>query len=303
MPYVVVETLTRVAPFGLAFWDDALGRLVSEDIAVRLFAMAGARATSPVRAVPNRADVFVAHGLAGQRAFEFGAGDDDFWATLWPTQPYLVEVVDARSRYMPFVMALRLPAPRGRAMPACVDDMWPRLIESPLGSPMAAPTPASVPLFSTSARMVPAGMAVVRATLVDAETRRPAEYAMLEIRSLGRLLSRGVADARGEVAALFAYPEPATPTPTSPPSSPPSPPLSAQTWTLDVTVRYRRDLARYSPDPARPPVAELCELLHQPLATLSTASPPAALTEATLRYGEDLVLGADAGAELFISPA
>ncbi|HKG94979.1 MAG TPA: hypothetical protein VKA84_23890, partial [Gemmatimonadaceae bacterium] len=121
-------------------------------------------------------------------------------------------------------------------------------------------------------------------------------------------------DARGEVAAIFAYPElpelppePVLSPPASPPASPLSSPLSSpagarslasRSWTLEVAVRYSRGLHRHPLDStAGPPLPDLCELLRQPRATIATTMPPP-----TLRYGEELLLGAPAGAALPIDP-
>jgi hypothetical protein len=297
--HVVIETVTHVTLFGLGLWDAATNRLVSDGMEVRIFRLAGTRPVEPVLARANRRGIFVARGVAGLRALEAGAGDDAFWGALPPPRPFLVEVRDLLERYTSFVVHVGLPAGRGLTVPPCIAELAP--LESVASPP---PLPVYVPLFGTAARTVHAGMTAVRATLVDAVTRRPAESAVLEVRESGRVIARGIGDARGEVAAVFAYPEP----PAAPPSSPPGPaarpqPLAAQTWDLDISVRYRRDLPRYTPDPARPPLADLCDVIAQPPAAVTTSSPPITVAAVTLRYGEELVLGGDAGAELLISPA
>ena len=302
--HVLIEPLTHVTLFGLGLWDAATNRLVSEGMAVRVFRLAGTRPVEPVLARANRRGIFVAHGVPGLRVLEAGTGDDGFWAALPPPRPFLVEVRDLLERFTPFVVHVGLPVRRGGqreglVVPPCIAELAPL---EPVASPPLVP--AYVPLFPTAARTVHAGMAAVRATLVDAITGTPAEYAVLEVRESGRVIARGIADARGEVAAVFAYPEP----PAAPPSSPPGPaarpqPLAQQTWDLDISIRYRRDLLRYTPDPVRPPLADLCDVVQQPPAAATTSSPPTTVAEATLRYGEELVLGGDAGAELLISPA
>ena len=323
-PHRVVETVSHVAPFGLGLWDVAAGRLASEGLTVSLYPLAttpaGPRALAPVAATVTRAGVFVAYDLPGLRTFEAGAGDDAFWAPAhqagYPRRPFLVEVRDALGRFTPFALAIELPAPRWLVLPACVTDLWPA---SPLPSPLPSPArgPAYVPLLGTAARPAPAGMTAVRATLRDASTMRPAESAVLEVHDPGgvdgrerRLLGRGIADARGEVAALVAYPEVAPPVPSSPPESPlPSPlaplagarPLAEQEWTIAVTVRYRRDLTRHTLGAGRPPLPDLCDVLRQPPAAVTSGTPPVLLTVAPLCYGEELVLGA--GRELSITPS
>lgn len=305
--HVVIETLTYVAPFGLGLWDVAAGKLVSEDLEVRVFALSARGAYGPITAIANHSGVFVGQNFPLLRDFEAGAGDAEFWSSLPPSTPYLVEVRDPLRRYTPFVMRVDLPR-RGLAVPRCVAALMP-----PPPFPPSPPTaPAYVPVFGTAARRVPAGMTAVRATLFDADTGGPAELAVLEVRESGRLIGRGISDARGEVAAVFAYPEPPDAPPASSPVSSPlhSPfgasatgaqPLTQQTWALDIALRYQRNLPRYTPDRAKPALADLCEIIEQPLAVV-TSSPPTILSPATLRYGQELVLGAEHGAQLFIRP-
>jgi hypothetical protein len=302
--YTILETLTRVAPFGIGLWDASTGRLVSDGIVVRVFRLAGPHAIDPVPAVANRSGIFVPHDLFGADAFVEGARA----TALSPPERFLVDVRDTLERYTSFVMRVGERGPRGFVLPPCVADL-----ELPSSAPSSPPPPPTyVPLFSTASRVVPAGMAAVRASLVDAATGRGAAFAVLEVRESGHLLARAVADARGEVAASFAYPEVSAPPPWSPPRTAPKPlRLTEQHWTLDIAVRYRRNLRRFTFDPSQPPLPDLCDVVQQPLATVAAMSPPAALGEVVLRYGQDLVLGADPDAEpgaptraeLLISPA
>lgn len=297
--HVVIERFTRVAPFGLGLWDAASGTLVSEGLAVRVYAVSDRGPHSPVRAAPNRAGFFVAQNFPAMREFERGAGDAAFWSALPTARTYLVEVRDTLSRYLPFVMHVDLPAPRGLIVPRCF---------------AASPPTATgyVPLFPTASRPVPAGMAVVRATLHDADSNTPATHAVLEVREAGRLVGRGISDDRGEVAAIFAYPEPpdapADASPTASPLASPfgattrAQPLATQTWQLDISVRYARLEPTYRPDASRPPLAEICEVLGQRPAVL-TLSPPTPLLTAPLEYGQELVLGATTRSHLSVRPA
>lgn len=320
--HVVLERVTHVTPFGIGLWDVVRGRLVTEGLRVQVHALAGTRVSSTTIAQPTRGGLFAAHDIEPLRRFE--AGDE--WATTSPAQPWLVEVRDDGGQFIPFVLHSVLPT-HGLARPACADDLWPvepaspphpgsassppashGAHSSPPHAPLASPpaprlAPSYVPLFSAPARAVPAGRAAVRATFVRRSNGAPAAGAVLEVRLGTHLLARGIADHRGAVVAMFAYPEPVTPSATSPGGgSAPSVSLTNQWWPLGITVRYRATHATY-PAGAPDALPDLCELLGQPLAAVHTASPLAPLTEATLRYGEELVLGAESGAELFLSPA
>jgi hypothetical protein len=79
--------------------------------------------------------------------------------------------------------------------------------------------------------------------------------------------------------------------------------MADQRWTLDVAVRYRRNLPRLTPRGSSSPLFDLCDLLRQPLARMSIASPsvlasggaaigllPGTMGEVELRYGEEAAL-------------
>ncbi len=303
--YVVIERFTHVTPFGIGLWDAVTGALVSEGLSVRVRALAGTEVASTTMATATRSGLFAAHGLQRLRAFESGSDGLESWAIASPPRPHLVDVRDDTGRFLPFALHVLLPA-RGLALPPCVDALWPIELPSPLASsPASATVPSYVPLFSTPARTTPAGRATVRARiLTDRASGAPAAWAVLELRRAGQLLARGIANTRGEVVAMFAYPEPPDPPPTSPGggAGAPTVPLAEQSWPIEITVRHRADMPTY-PVGTRDAVPDLCELLQQPSTAVFTSSPLAPLTEATLRYGEELVLGAPSGAELFISPA
>lgn len=293
----IIETQRLVAPFGLGLFDAALGRMVSEGMAVRLLRRVGNDLAAPISARANRRALFSAQDLPGLRGFEAGA-------LLSPPLPWLVEVRDAWGRYTPFAVEALLPHPGLLLQPPCSAALWPQPVSSP-----TAPLPLGLPLLGTPARPVPAGQAVVRATLVDGDHAGPAAWAVLEVWLDGRLLGRGVADARGEVAASFAWPEPADPLPVFSPGSPPGPPAPAHPldqarWPLQIAVRWQRGLPLHRTDPAQPDLPDLCALLTQPPARLSTAtSPPEPLHEALLLYGQTLVLAAASGARILVHPA
>jgi hypothetical protein len=318
-PPDVIERVVHVTLFGIGLWDSATHELRTDRLAMSVRARNAAGFGAPLQAVAGRAGIFFVNRLPGLRRYELPEDDSDLWQeppSPLSALPFLVEVRDGREWFTPFVLQVSLPSPeRGPVVPDCLGQLVPAA-SLPASPPAAAP--AFVPLFSGPGRPVPAGMAAIRATLLDGLTGLPAAYAVLEVHRAGRLAARGIADERGAVLALMGWPEPTSPPPpaASPPASPPSStsesapaasvPLNRQEWPLEITVRWDRALRRYSPDPRRGGLPDLCEVLQQPVAALETSSPPAPLDAATLRYGSELVLGADTGAsaELFIiSPA
>lgn len=304
--HVVLERVTLVAPFGLSLWDQTTGTIASDGLAVRLFRLdQEGEPLDWAEASANRRGVFVAHDIPGLADFEARAAGTDVWPASTPPRPYLVEVRDTLGRFTPFTLRVDLPAPLGPALPPCIAGL--RLPEPERSSPPAGL--GHVPLFSTPSRPIQAGQAVVRATLLDAGSGKPAQYAALEVRMSGQLVGLGIADEQGQVAAVFPYPEPpARPAPLSPPASPPgTQPLTSQTWLVDIVVRYRRGLQRWKlpSTPESMSLAELCEVLLQPdaVALQIATSPPAPLASQELRYGEELLLAAGGGGKVLITPA
>lgn len=267
---IVAERLTYVAPLGVRFLDPATSRPVSDGLRVA----AGGR-----RLFANRAGAFVLTGVPGLRAAEQGAGDDDYWAHLPAQTTVRVDVDDPLGRFLPFSFEATIPA-RGAFELVC-------------GSPAESEGP--IVLFSSVARPVPAGCAVVRAQLWDGVADTPAAWALLEVQPSGAPPARGLADRRGQVAVVFPYPEPS-----GLDGSPPSlerRALSTQSWTVDV-----RAFAAPQPD-AVPDRPDLCTVLTQPEATIvAESSPLTPLTDATLDYGRELVLRTPPQSVLVLTP-
>jgi len=267
----VSERLTYVAPLGVRFVDPATRRPLADGLVVHA---AGRRLFA------NRADTFVLTGVPGLGFAERGLGDDAYWADPPERVTVTVEVDDPRGRFLSFSFDADLPA-RGAFELTC-------------GSPPDVTGP--IVLFSSVARMVPAGCAVVRADLWDADADAPAAWALLEVSAPGVPIARGLADARGSVAVVFPYPEPS-----GLDGSPPSlerRALSAQSWTIEVRAFAAQ---RTGPVPSRP---DLCTVLTQPEATLlAGASPATPLTDATLDYGRELVLRTPPQSVLTLIPA
>jgi hypothetical protein len=244
--------------------------------------------TRRVEAVLNRVGVYVFWNLPGLRAFENGSGNADFWQNLPPQQPFVIEVEDTKQRFQPFTLLVNLPI-RNLFPWECVPEA------SPLASPVTL-----VPLYSSPNRSVPAGMAVIRAQLWDAEHNRPAAWAVLEARVTdgpGRL---GVADKQGRATVIFPYPEPLLLDIFSPLGSPPGGSqrsLFGQTWPVQLKAFYQPD------DPA-PSIPNLCQALAQMPATLwRSLSPAMPLAEANLKFGQELILRSEAESFMYITPA
>jgi hypothetical protein len=286
----VLEHLARVTPLGMRFWDQVSGAIVSHGLVVRAYPVNNP--ARKVNAIANRSGIFVAHGLPGLREVECGKGDTDFWKRFLPhgsppNSAFAVEVVDERGRFQPFQFTVELPVKGLLAWPSESTDSPPK------GLP-------HIPLYSTPARSVPSGMAVLRADLKDWVTEKPAAWAVLEARLEGQPPVQGIAGKDGRVALVFPYPEPVSGPLGSPPGFPPSgerKPLLEQKWA--VTLQ-----AWYSASPSVTDSPDLSKVFTQQLATLfATVSPATVLTTVTLEFGRDLILRTGLESELFIQSA
>ena len=274
-PDVVLERVSRVTPLGIRFVDQATGRDVAESLVVEVYG--SGRPELRVTAHPNRSGLFCVTQLPGPRdpTFEFGDGGPEFWAGV-RERAFVIEVHDRRGQFQPFTLEQRLPV-QGLAVPACL---------------ASSPPVDHVPLFSAPSRIVPAGMAVIRAELrarvahADGSTTTvPAAWAVLAATVAGQPTVRGVADREGRVAILIPYPEPVT---TSARLS--SPPFDSGTglWDQEWPVRLE---AFYEPQALPPAVPDLCRTLGQaftPLWADVEATRP--VSGVALQYGRELIV-------------
>src|SRR5207248_5786205 len=108
--------------------------------------------------------VYAFQGLPGMRAVEYPAQDTDPVGSPPVTRRFIVEVTDQERRFLPMVLSVELPY-RG-VFPTGTHS-------SPLGHQLPG-----VYLFSSPTRPAMPSLAVVRAQLVDADTRQPAAHAL-----------------------------------------------------------------------------------------------------------------------------
>jgi hypothetical protein len=290
----VLERFAILCPFGVRFHDPVMRSSIGEGL--RVTAWPSGRHAPKSEARLTRSDVFAFQNLPGVRDTEIGRYDGPFLESfdqgVARRRLFLIEVEDSWRRFLPFSFKAELPH-RG-------------LFELPcLGSP---PSPIEIPgqgipLFSSPARLVPGGMAVVRAQIEELGTKKPAAGALLEIEAssagMPATRARGFADNEGRVVVMFPYPELAPP-----PSQRLSPPadgqsLSSRQWSVRARIFWK-------PTPAGDRLPDICALLNeQPERELvGTISPLEPLPVQTLRYGQELVLRSEESLSvLFINPA
>jgi hypothetical protein len=278
----IVEHLTLIAPLGLRFWDEVFGKTIGDGLLVTAYPE-----TQPYRRVTagsNPSGIYVLHHLPGLREVENGVGDHDFWNAHPPQSPFVIEVMDRERRFQPFLLQLLLPV-RGVYN-------WQLLAE---GSPPTGML--GVPLYSTPTRVVPAAMAVLRADLWDPrggqdQQGAPASWAVLEAHIPGRPVVRGMADAQGRIALIFAYPEPVTNVLESPPLTSPlstvegGTALRQQAWAVALQAAY----VPQHPTPALPNLDEVLAQSPAQLWDVWDDVEHTELTPVTLRFGQELIV-------------
>lgn len=294
-----LEVLTLVAPLGLRFRDVVTDTFINDGLTVTIYPAGNNQRR--VSAFANRAGVYVLQHAPGLRAFEQGARDEAFWTNMPPGKPFVVEVEDTEGRFLPFSFTLDLPQRRIYRWLSPLDA-------SAIASPVDASAPISaVPLYSAPTRNAPAGLAVLRAELWNPLLNAPASYAVVEARTDGQLLARGLADGAGRLALIFPYPQPArfainspVGSPADSPPGPRGPALFDQAWAISLSAGYTPAtlpappaLNTVAPDAplALPDLrAMLTQLLAPPATLWLDYTHSVALPVQTLSYGRELTL-------------
>jgi hypothetical protein len=266
-PVVALEEIVLVAPLGVRFWDVSLGARAGAGLDVRIWPVA-IRELETV-GVEGPGGVYSFHHLPGMRAVEDGAGDAAYWAAQTPRFPFVLQVTDPQSRYLPFTLPVLLPqrgifglrmSPLARGIP---DDTW-------------------FPLFSSPTRVF-AAKAMLRAQIAELATDRPAAWAVVEARAGMNTQVLGLADERGVVSMPIEWPEPEDFGLGSPIGGVPRQ-WAQQRWTVDFTIYY----ARVGSKGAYPDLeAALSQLPAMAWADRTAASD---LRSAELVFGQDLTL-------------
>lgn len=308
---VALDRITRVAPLGLGFWDSVSNNFMTDGL--RVTAIPKISITyrgKPAIALPNRSGIFAFHHLPGLGEAENGAGDHDYWNHPPAPKDFVISVIDRYSRFLPFKFSVKAPTRRIDAWSVPSPDTALNIDFSQLQG--------IIPLFSSPARLIPSGTAVIRASITM--DGKPAAWAVVEAYSQNTgtnpddtsLVARGIANQRGQLALVFHYPKFM-----SMEAGKDSLPLTAQKWVISLKVFFspnRSDtefpylempyLEMLDPETLNRNIPDLGEIAVQAEADLVT---PLELPEkdvpagkAYLKYGSELVFKTKSASELQI---
>jgi hypothetical protein len=297
-----LETVTRRAPLGLRFLDLVRGVTVNDGLMVTAWP---AGATEP-KLTALRSPLSGTYGfrnLPGLRRFEMDERPASDWCgsppvgsppvglptaeeltdltTLRglliadespPRANFIVYVADRLERYLPQTLVMCLPKER--------------LIE--------------VPLFSSPARLAPAGFGVVRGQLARQQDANPAAWALVTVSPDNNITNFvAITDARGMFIVFVPYASALPPLVGSPPHGSGS--IDQLTWQLTMRVFYQPSKQRFVPDLAPPDILSILEQggaeVYDQLGTHSS------ILVRPLRFGADLVVTTVYQSQLLVDPA
>jgi hypothetical protein len=187
---------------------------------------------------------------------------------------FIISVEDSMERFLPQVLLMCLPTEK--------------LVE--------------VPLFSSPARLAPAGLGVVRGELVrhDTQPPQPAKWALVTV-TLGNQTYVAVADARGMFTLFVSYAS-VLPLVGSPAQD--SRPVDRLTWQLTIQVFYQPEKQSFVSELEPPDIRSIMEQGSANIYEDVEASHPAVPTiTSSIKFAENLVVRTLHHSQLFVDPA
>ncbi len=218
----MAERVNIFTPLGIRFWDSVLDKQVSGNLIVKAYP--GSAPGPVVDAFRTASGIYAFQGLPGMLEIERYEGDGIPLPP--PSKSFIIEVKDKLKRFLSMVFAVELPLSykgvyRGKEF--APDSGSPPSVENlPAFYLVSAPTRTPLP-----------GLAVIHATLVDQNAKKPAAFAVMEVEVEGEETRYGIADDRGCITIMFPYPTFKVPLSNSPPAN-----TIGQDWELIFRVYY-----------------------------------------------------------------
>ena len=277
------KRLAIFTALGIRFWDPVLADQVGDGLVVTAWPD---EVSGPVfEAFRTRSGIYAFQGLPGLRNVEYPLSDTVVIASPPDSRRFVVEVSDPQKRYFPAAFTVDLPLPYRGIFPTAAP-----------GSPPDDQLPGFY-LYSASTRTAASGLAALRGQLLEANTLKPAAYAVIEVIVDGQTWY-GIADARGSVLVLLPYPTFITLLGQSPPDNS----LSEQEWELTIRVLYNPTTLT---ELTGTEVPHLHSILDQAAGTIwpTESGPPVSSWLTDLTFGQELVMRTGNLSYLWVSPA
>jgi len=285
----ILEDLTTFTPLGVRFWDPATDQQVRDALHVEANPLA--RPGAKVAAVRSYGDVYAFLHLPGLRDLEYGYERSGILSPP-AAHPFIVQVRDARERFLPIALQITLPLPY-RGVYLC----------GAAGSPVEA-TPRGLHLYSAPGRPLPPSAAAVRGELRRADTGTAAAHAVVRIETENAEAWYGLSDARGRFVVVLPYPSLAHGFGGSP-ASPGHRPLLEQVWQLSLSVFYQPHAQTVLPGSTVP---DYLSVLQQAQADLYEYPPEAggvavASLPVALQFDRHPTVRTDGASQLLVMPS
>lgn len=266
MPFVSLEKVIKRAPLGLRFKDIVRDINVTDGLMVQALPRNAAQPLIPALRSPV-SGIYGFRSLPGLRDYEWGLRPASDWCTNGGTPEeanFVIVIEDQQGRFLPQVLLTCLPREQ--------------LVE--------------VPLYSSPARVVPGGYAVIRGEVWNNSANAPARWAVVTAMPGGYAT---VTDAKGLFALFIPYP----PLAESPIFD--SVPVPELHWPLTFQVLYEPDaqvevLEDYPPNTA--------SIIAQAAATVfDTLTTSGASLSRNMQYGQELIVQTAGQSRLLVNPA
>ena len=295
-----LEKVIRRAPLGMRFLDLVRGVGVNDGLVVTAWRPGTAGPKEAAFSSPI-SGVYGFRTLPGFHAFEVGERSASDWCgvpDVSPPEQVLEELIDGN--VPEGVLSAGENGTKANFVIA-VEDRMGRFLPEVLLMCLPKEQLVEVPLFSSPARVAPAGLGVVRgqlATHQDAMVIGAAGWARIQAILEGHVFD-AVADARGMFILFVPYARALPPLEGVPPQG--SGRIDQLTWQIALQVFYQPSVQRFVAGLEPPTMRSILE--QGGASVYARVEEPLAELTSVIRFGEDLVVSTEGHSELFVDQA
>ena len=294
-----LETVIRRAPLGMRFLDLVRGVSVTDGLVVSAWRI-GTSGPRQIAFTSPLSGVYGFRTLPGFRLFEVGERPASDWCASPPDvgEPTADELTSLDT--LQGLLRAEESPPAGANFIVYVEDGQGRFLPQLMQMCLPKERLVEVPLFSSPARLAPAGLGVVHGelTIRGSQPLKSASWALVAV-SLDSHTYVGVADARGMFILFVPYASALPPLEGSPPHG--SGNIDQLAWPLTISVFYQPSSQQFVPD-LEPP--DTLSILEQRRATVyDGVGVPGSNLVRSIRFGADLVVATVGQSQLLVDAA